>query len=211
MGTTEIGSLTWQAIFPDQATIKIERGDNTYLIQTITTEVTNFSEGGGAQTTDSIPHFGGAYLTVTKPQEDFEVSLDVDVKDTTWAQVMSDDVLAAGSTIGSAIRVRSGGTQDPYKVKLEWVSSNGSEGYKIIYYNAYGVTFEKNSPADDRLTGTITFKLSPSDANGSGQRYDIESSNLYAGIVGSIEGTGSYADWETAGDTLFGFGVGSML
>ena len=211
MGTTQTGSTTWQAIFPDMATIKIERGDATYKVQTITTEVTNFGESGGGKSTESIAHFGGAYLTVEKPQDDFEVAFDVDVMDTAWSQVMSDDITAVGSTIGSAIQVKSGGSQDPFKVKLEWLSSNGSEGYKVIYYNARGVTFEKNSAADDRLTGTITFKLSPADALGSGQRYDIESSNLYGGLVGSAEATGSYAAWETTADTLFGYGIGSMI
>jgi len=210
MGTTQLGDLDWQAIFPDQAIVKIERGDGTYSVQTTTTEITNFSESGGAKNTESIAHFGGAYLTVEKPQEDFEVSFDVDVKDTTWAQIMSDDITAVpGSSSGSAIQVTSGGEQDPYKIKIEWVSATGSEGYKIIYYNARGVTFERNSAADDRLTGTITFRLSPADANGSGQRYDIESSNLYDSVIGSA--TGSYGDWEITADTLFGYGCGSML
>jgi len=211
MGTTQVGSLSWDAVFPDQAIVKIERGDATYNVQTITTKITNFSESGGAKTTESIAHFGGAFLTVDKPQEDFEVAFDVDVMDTTWDQVISDDITAVpGSVSGSAIKVVSGGEQDPYKVKLEWVSASGSEGYKLLYYNARGVTFERNSAADDRLTGTITFKLSPADASGSGQRYAIESSNLYDATIGS-KTTGSYGAWEVTADTLFAYGCGSMI
>lgn len=211
MGTTQQGTITEQAWFPDVCTIKIERGDSTYNVQNITTEITNFSEGGGEKNIESIAHFGGAYLTVVKPQEMFEVSFDADITDTRWAQVMSDDVTAVGSgTSGSSVMVRSGGEQDNYKIKIEWKSSNGSEGYKIIYYNAKGVNFEKSNSADDRLMGTMSFQLSPASAVGSGQRYDIEGSDLTNTAIGSTT-TGSYGGWEITADTLFGYGVGSML
>jgi len=211
MGTTQVGNITEAAWFPEDCKIKIERGDSTYKVQTITTKVTNFSESGGGKTTESIAHFGGAFLTVSKPQEDFEVAFDVDNADTTWAQILSDDITAIGSgTTGSSIKVVSGGDQDNFKVKLEWKNSTGSQGYKILYYNAKGVTFERNNAADDRLTGTMTFKLAPADANGSGQRYDIECSHLEHAAIGSTT-TGSYGGWECTADTLFGYGLGSML
>jgi len=128
------GILTNQAWFPDDAIIKMEPKDGT--IQTFTTEVTNLSDGGGDKTTDSIAHFGGAFLVIRKPQEDFNVEFEVDVMDTTWAEVISGD---SETVTGSAKVVRSGGTQNPYKIKIEWVEPSGSEAYKILYYNAYGV------------------------------------------------------------------------
>lgn len=193
------------AYFPEDCIITIHRKGGT--AQTITTEVTNFSDGGGGKDTESVVHFGGAYLTVKKSQEQFEVNFDVDVNDTVWAQVMSYDVTDAGS----ATMVKSGGTQLPYKVKLEWLDSEypasvGSAvgtvgaGFKIIYYNAYGVSYEKDNAADNYLTGTVGFKVEPADQNANGQRYEIECKDFT-----DATGSGSYVAWESAGDTLFNF------
>lgn len=207
--TLTIGDVSWDAMFPEDCTIKIEQaGTNTS--NTITTRVTNFEDGGGAIDTESIPHFGGAFLTVTKPQEEFEVSFDVSMKDTIWAQIISDSVTAAGSaTVGSTIEAKSGGDKKKYKIKLEWRDANGSDAYKVIYYNAYGVSYEKSSAADDRLVTTVSFNLAPTSAVGSGQKYEIETSGLYNTEMGSQ--AGSYDQFEETADTLFSFGVGSML
>lgn len=206
-GTT--GNTAWDAIFPQDATIKIERkGEGA--IQIITTDVTNVSDGGGAKNTESIPHFGNAYLTVVKPQEDFEVGFEVDVKDTRWMQTMTDTITATpGSpSLGSYIEVASGGDQDEYKVKVEW--KVGSDAYKLLYYNARAVTFEKDNPADDRLMGTITFNLSPTDSSSNAQRYEMETSDTFAASIGS-SATGSYGSRETVFDALFSYTVGGML
>ncbi len=180
--------------------------------QTITTEVTNFSDGGGGKETETVAHFGDAYLTVKQPQENFEVSFDVDINDTTWAQVMSYDVATAGSSgSANATKVVSAGEQLPYKIKLEWLDSEypaevGSEpgevgaGYKILYYNAYGVSFEKENSADSRLNGTVTFRVSPSDSNARGQKYEIECDNFEDSVA-----SGSYNSWEGTADTDFGY------
>jgi len=203
------GNVAEPAWFPEDAEIKIERKDQTYTPQTITTEVTNFTDGGGAKESESIAHFGGAFLTIKKPQEDFTVSFDVDLNDTKWAQVLSGDITSVtGSDAGSAIKAVSGGVQDYYKIRIEWKDAAGSDAFKIIYYNALGVTYEKENAADDYLKATISFKLAPTSDVGSGQRYEIETSALYDPLAGST--TGSYSLWEETADTLFGYGTGSM-
>lgn len=196
---------TPQAYFPGDAIITIMRKGGA--AQVITTEVSNFDEGGGGKDVETVAHFGNAYLTIKKSQEQFEVSFDVDVNDTTWAQVMSYDV----STSGSATKVTSGGDQLPYKIKIEYLDSEypaevGSAagvvgaGYKMLFYNAYGVNFEKESAADDYLKGTISFRVSPSDENSNGQKLEIECSDFT-----DAAGSGSYVGWETTADTLFGY------
>lgn len=200
------GNTSWNAVFPADAIIKIEEKSSA-KIQTVTTQVTNFGEGGGGKDTESVAHFGNAFLVITKPQEDFEVSFDVSMKDTYWSQLVSTTTTAAAGTGGSSLRTVSGGAQNPFKIKIEWAS--GSNMYKIIYYDAYGVTLEKDNAADDRLTGTMSFTIAPTSAVGSGQKYEIETSNRYeAGIGSSL--TGSYGSWEKTGDTLFGYSPGSM-
>lgn len=195
------------AWFPADCKIQIENKD-TGSRYTVTTEVFNFDDGGGAKSTESIAHFGNAFLKIKKPQEDFDVSFDVSTKDTFWAHVLSDDLT---QVTGSAIMVKSGGNQDDFKIKMEWTEPGaGSESYKIIYYNATAVEFTKSSAADDRLTGTMSFKLSPTSNVGSGQKYEIETVDRYSTGVGSST-TGSYGAWEVTADTLFGYSPGSML
>ena len=204
-----IGDVAEAAWFPKDAVIQIEQKGGS--IQTITTRVTNFSDGGGGKETESIPHFGDAFLTVIKPQEDFEVSFDIDITDTRYFQIISDDVTSfSGSIAGSTISTRSGGEQNEYKIKIEWHDAVGSDGYKLIYYNARGVSLEKESSAEDRLMGTINFTLSPTDTVGSGQKVEVETSALYDPAVGSIV-AGSYAVIESDFDTEFGFTSGGML
>jgi len=202
------GNVSWDAMFPTDATIKIEE-KSTGVIQTVTTQVTNFSDGGGGKDTESIAHFGNAFLVVTKPQEDFEVAFDVSIKDTFWSQMISDSTtVVVGTSAGSFIQSISGGDQNDFKVRIEWVT--GSDAYKIIYYNCKGVTFEKDNAADDRLTGTITFKVSPTSAVGSGQKYEMETSDTTDTGIGSIL-AGSYGAYEETADVLFGYAPGSMV
>lgn len=199
-------TMTTSAWFPDDAIIKIEKkGSNAP--QTITTKVTNFNDGGGDKTTESIAHFGGAFLVIKKPQEDFTVEFDVDITDSRWAEIISGDVVEA---TGSFMMVRSGGNQNPYKVKIEWLSPDNNEAYKKLWYNAYGVTLNSESAADDRLTGTMSFTVAPTSTVGSPQYIEMETVDKTSASVGS-GATGSYGFYERTYDTMYGYGVGSML
>ena len=80
-----IGDVIQDAWFPKDAIIQIERKGG--VVQTITTKVTNFAEGGGGKETESIAHFGDAFLKIVKPQEDYEVSFDIDITDTRLFQI----------------------------------------------------------------------------------------------------------------------------
>lgn len=202
------GSIsTAEAWFPADCTIKLEN-KATGSIHTITTEIYNFDDGGGAKSIDSVAHFGNAFLKIKKPQEDFNVSFDVSIKDTFWAHLVSADVTEIA---GSALMVRSGGDQDDFKIRMEWLEpSSEKEAYKIIYYNATAVEFTKSSAADDRLTGTLSFTLTPTSNVGSGQKYEMETVDVTDTGVGSAI-TGSYGAWEHTADTLFGYSPGSMI
>lgn len=201
---TIVGTQAW---FPSDAKIKVEKKGTVGSVQTITTEVTNFSDGGGDKTTDSVPHFGGAYLLVKKPQADYEVEFQTSASDSRWFEMLSGTLTEA---TGSFRLVSSGGTQNPFKIKIEWLSPDNNEAFKILYYNAYAVTVKKDNAADDRLTSTISFKVTPTDANGSAQRFELETRDRTNAGVGS-SATGSYGSWEKYYDTLYGYGAGSML
>lgn len=203
------GTITTAAWFPPDCTIKIEE-KGTGTVQTVTAQVTNISDGGGAKNSDSIPHFGNAYVTVKKPQDQYEVSMEITVHDTTWSQILTNTATSVANANGSTIEVVSGGAQNNYKIRVEWTDPLGSSAYKIAYYNALGVTFEKSSSADDRLVGTITFNVAPTNNLGSGQKYEWETSNRYDAGIGSAL-TGSYGAYEKTADVLFGYSPGSMI
>lgn len=194
-----------KAWFPDDAVIKLQNR-TTGSITNITTKVTNFSDGGGDKETESIAHFGGAFLVIRKPQADYNVEFEVSVNDTTWTEFVSGDTVGSG-----AFRmVRSGGNQAPTKIKVEWTDPNSQEAFKIVYYNAYGVTFETDNAADDRLTGTMSFNIAPTDSNGSPQRIELETGSKNSVVFGSAI-TGLYGSWEAVYDAMYGYGVGSLL
>lgn len=198
-------SITDAAWFPDDAVIKMENKTNG-SITTFTTKVTNFSDGGGDKTTESVAHYGGATIVVSQPQEDFTVDFDVTVNDTSWMSVISGDVTEEGDFR----MVQSGGNQDDYKVKLEWDSPTSTNRYKIVYYNANGVTFTKDGAADGRLTGTLSFTVAPTDSNANGQKFEMETADdTDVGIGSAI--TGSFGSYEAHWDSEFGYTVGGLL
>lgn len=199
------------AYFSDECVVTLERKGSSPTV--ITTDVSNFEESGGTTDTEQKVYYGGAYLTIRKPQEMYEVSFDVKLNQTIWAQVVSADY----DSSGSCTYVLSGGENEEHKIKLEWLGGNiptptgstlGSDfgaGYKIIYYNARGVEFTKSGPSEEELQASIRFKMAPASADGYGQRYEVEC-NDFADSSGSAlyydieEGTSS-----GSGDTLFGY------
>ncbi|WP_298752998.1 hypothetical protein [uncultured Arcobacter sp.] len=154
-------------IIPEQATIYITATsvDPSSLASSdaVEAEVTNFSESGGEEDIESVPVFGGGNIDKVKPRTQLEVSFDVilryqtaDTDQLKWDSYKWGDI--ASSTVSSA------GNAAAKRVYVQW--SDGSLYYTRAYDNAKAVTFEPESSADDFLKGTITFKLSPTDADG---------------------------------------------
>jgi len=145
-------------IFPDEATIWIDikdvDGSALATSDLVTGEISNFSESGGEKDTESIPVFGGGNIDKESPRSQFEVSFDVQMQyspstgaSTKW------DAYKFGTGLTSA-------TEGTAKVVfVQWLS--GSDYYTRAYNNAKGVSFSPTSSADGNLTGTVTFKLSP--------------------------------------------------
>ena len=206
-----LGSITADAFFPGDAVVKLERYDSG-VVYTTTTSVANYAESGGGRAVSQDIYFGNAYVTIKKPQDLMEVSFDVNVNDTFWATVLSGSYETVnGSIAGDAVAIAlSGGDQDSFKLKLEFRDETGSQGYKVIYYNALGTNYEKSAASDEYLKGTISFSLSAADASANSQIIEIECSDLTATDVGSSV-TGSYGCWEKDWDTEHGYSPGSML
>lgn len=200
-----MGFVSDDVWLPDDCVIKLEN-KSTGSIHTITTKVTNFSDGGGEKSTETVNHFGGASVVIKQPQEDFTVDFDVSSVDTDFAEFISDTVIQAGSFK----MVQSGGNQDDFKIKLEWDSPTTTSRYKIIYYNAVGVSYNRDNAADDRLTGTLSFTVAPTSSNAVGQKLEFETADdTNVGIGSAI--TGSYGSYEAVYDAVFGYTVGGLL
>jgi len=148
-------------IFPDEATITIGtatlQGSTIASSDSVTGEVSNFSESGGEKDTESIAVFGGGNIDKETPRSQFEVSFDVHLQYTpTNGNSTKWDAFKFGSGLTSSTE---GVSQTIY---VEW--SDGSNYYTRAYNNAKAVSFSPTSSADGNLTGTITFKLSPTDS-----------------------------------------------
>lgn len=112
-------------------------------------EVTNFNSGGGAKEEDSVPVHGGGFIDHAKPQSQYDISMDVIIRfgstSTKW------DILNDQGATARMIAIQ---------------NTDGTNYYWEAYNNVKTVTFDKEFAADGMWKGTITFKLSPADANG---------------------------------------------
>jgi len=148
------------AIQPEQATVYITaQAVSPSAIassDSYTGYITNFSESGGEEDVESNPVFGGGNIDKIKPRSQIEVSFDVIFQYGTNASDF--DAMKWGSTL------LSDGDSPAKRVYIEF--SDGTNYYTRGYDNCKAVSFEPESSADDFLKGTITFKLSPTQSDG---------------------------------------------
>lgn len=152
------------AILPEHATIYIapagtaaaSAATSTYAVQA---EVTNFSQSGGEEDVESRQVFGGGNIDLTKPREQMEVSFDVIIRyNTVGSTATKWDSYIWGSTL------KSSGDSTRKDIYIQF--TDGTLFYTRAYHNAKAISFDPDVAADDLVSGTITFKLSPTDANG---------------------------------------------
>ena len=156
------------AILPEEAVIYIADSSTAPASAATTTygvtaEITNFSESGGEEDVESRSVFGGGNIDLVKPRTQIEVSFDVILRYGSSADAMLKwDEFKWGDHNGST--VSSAGDAQEKAIYIQF--SDGTLYYTRAYRNAKGVAFEPESAADDLLKGTMTFKLSPTDADG---------------------------------------------
>lgn len=151
------------ALLPEQAKIYIvDAGTDPSTGLTgseVEAEVTNFSQSGGEEDVDSRKVFGGGNIDLIKPREQMEVTFDVIIRygtdSTKW------DEYIWGATLKSS--------GDAPKKDLYIEFTDGTLFYTRGYHNAKGINFDPDVAADDLVSGTVNFKLSPTDADGNEQ------------------------------------------
>lgn len=146
------------AMLPEEAIVYIcpttSTASSTFAV---TAEVTNYSESGGEEDLESRQTFGGGNIDLIKPRTQLEVSFDVIMRYGTNATKW--DSYKWGSGLTSA------GDSPIKDIYVQW--SDGSNYYTRAYRNTRGFSFEPTSSADGMLEGSMTFKLSPTTADGS--------------------------------------------
>lgn len=152
------------AILPEHATVWIGAADAaTSSCLNATAEITNFSESGGEEDVESVPVFGGGNIDKTKPRTQIEVSFDVILRYNTAASTaLKWDDYKYGNFLTNT--VTSAGSAAAKVIYLQF--TDGTLFYTRAYNHAKGVTFEPETAADDMMKGTMTFKLSPTEADG---------------------------------------------
>lgn len=145
------------AILPEQATVYITPNTSTASsTYAVTAEVTNYTESGGEEDTESRKVFGGGNIELIKPREQIEVSFDVILR--YGADATKWDAFKWGTGLTSA--------GDAPKKDIYVQFTDGTLFYTRAYRATRATTFEPDVSADDLVKGTITFKLSPTDADG---------------------------------------------
>lgn len=117
--------------------------------------ITNFSQSGGEEDIESVKVFGGGNIDHVQPRSQIEVSFDIVIRyggDTQWDEYMW------GSTLSSD-------GDSPYKdIYIEF--TDGSNYYTRAYQNVKGISFEPDTSADGLVEGSMSFKVSPTNASG---------------------------------------------
>lgn len=153
------------AIFPEEATVYIGAADAaSSACLEVTAEITNFSESGGDEDVESTPVFGGGNIDKIMPRSQVEVSFDIVLRYNSAASTaLKWDEYKWGTLVSSTVNSSSSASAKVIYIQF----TDGSLYYTRGYNNARAVTFEPETAADDMMKGTITFKLSPTDADGS--------------------------------------------
>jgi hypothetical protein len=165
---------TGDVLSGDKVKIWIEAAGTigTGLANEFQAEVTSFDVSGGETDYDSEPVFSG-FIDLKKPQSQIEVTMDVILR--FGANVTKWDALkTSGVAKMIAIESRDGGT----------------EYYWNAFNNVRTVNFDKEFAADGEWRGTMTFKLSPKDANGNTNE-QVTTSNT----AGAEDGTDGIVAW----------------
>lgn len=140
---------TGDVLSGDQATVWIEDAGTigTGLTTTYSAEITNFNVDGGEIDYESQAVFGG-FIDLKKPQAQYEISMDV--------------ILRYGANADKWDALKAAGTSKMIAIQ----ATDGTNYYWNAFNNVRIVNFDKEFEAEGEWRGTMTFKVSATDADG---------------------------------------------
>lgn len=121
--------------------------------------VTGFDESGGERDIDSIVVMGGGNIDKKKPQTQKELSFDIVLRHS--ARIADFKKIERGDVISA-----DGAGADFLVGMIAIQQQEGSSYYYQAFNNVNAVVFDTEFSAEDEWRGTLTFKLSPTDAAG---------------------------------------------
>ena len=161
----------------------INRGDvNIYIVEAgqpgsalaasdiVSGEITSWGLSGGNKDVESVAAFGG-FIDKEKPREQFELTLDIVPKIDTLSSNRW-DTYKYGAGLTSATE----GTNKAIFVE----ASDGTNKKTWAFNNAFAVTWDPSHSADDNMSGSFTFKFSPTDDAGNA---NLQTSNIAASTI----------------------------
>ncbi len=185
-------------------------------------KITNISRSGGGKETEVINCMGGVNLQYQKPQEEFEVSMDVVVSDTTFDEMLfggdfvyidtfasyADDAAIEAAWVPKAGDDASDITLDttyykggPHGAKLVWGTySSGTATYEMDFSNVHGANINLNAvtgaTTGDPAKGRIEFWCYIPDANALAE---FDSSTAFTVRFSKTDGGATnYDEWNFA-------------
>lgn len=183
---------TWFGNEEDMIITFEEDGANT--LYNYEGQVTNITQSGGQQESDVIQCFGNRQITFQKPQDEFELQMDVVFYDTSFDGMFFGNASAAAGT-----ELESNSNSKKFRITIWWAEEafNGTartppstgEIYRWIFKNCRAVTWEPEIASDDYLKGTITFKTSSVDKDGNGNIFKEWTSAQSTTALTPITGT----------------------
>jgi hypothetical protein len=150
-------------IFPSEATVIIGAASalsSTAANKTMTTLLSNFSLSGAGSDLESVPLFGGAFVSQEKPREPVEMSFDfvsTYADATLFAQLLMSS-LTDGSTLAES-------KNEPTDKVIYVQTFDGSTYKTIALNNARCISVDFELPADGYMTGSVSFKATPATAD----------------------------------------------
>ena len=161
-----------EPLFPENAMVSIIKKGDTWPTDEIvvSTDIDNFSMSGGGRDVEIRPLFLGAKVTISQPQERFEVTMNAKLQKAIWDQMMQ------GGTGSDFV---SGGTQNDYRIVFcvttdpTVVAANNPTGsiagtydtYRVTFADANMIGFEPSLEAEGMLEGEATFAIAAKDGS----------------------------------------------
>jgi len=152
------------------------------LVKNMEGKVLSWNQGGGGQSTEDVPAFGGKIFNFRKTREKFTISFEVMVNNTDF-----DYVQFGSGTSGAALGSMTGRVVSSTDSTSRWrvilffqeaqyhtantaktvITPNKSNSiYRMIFCDVKSVTFEKEFSASEYMKGTLNLEFSAADSDG---------------------------------------------
>jgi len=162
-------------------------------------KTTALNVSGGDFDLEGIETFGGKIARLSS-RNDIEISLDgvpVGVGDFDW--------LFANQTSATITSSTTSTTGTKYRIAFLWTDQTGvssatssitgtNQAYRNIYADAYCTGMEKSMDAGDKLSATLTFKLTSEDTGGAAN-FKFEHKDTTSGTMAATPAYTTVAKW----------------